>query len=35
MLHTHWKAEAWSVVWVEFRRPLALRSEIRRAGSFN
>jgi hypothetical protein len=35
MLQTHWSAEAWSVVWVEFRRALALRSEIRRAGWFN
>jgi hypothetical protein len=32
MLHTRWSAEAWSVVRVEFRRALALRSEIRRAG---
>jgi hypothetical protein len=32
MLHTHWSAEAWSVVRIEFRRALALRSEIRRAG---
>jgi len=31
MLHTRWSAEAWSVVRVEFRRALALRSEIRRA----
>jgi hypothetical protein len=29
MLHTRWSAEAWSVVRVEFRRALALRSEIR------
>jgi hypothetical protein len=28
-------AEAWSVVRVEFRRALALRSQIRRAGWFN
>ena len=35
MLHTRWSAEAWSVVRVEFRRALALRSEIRRAGWFN
>ena len=28
-----WSAEAWSQVRVEFRRALALRSEIRRAGS--
>ena len=32
MLHMRWSAEAWSVVRVEFRRALALRSEIRRAG---
>jgi hypothetical protein len=31
----HWSAEAWSQVRVEFRRALALRSEIRRAGWFN
>jgi len=30
MLHTRWSAEAWSVVRVEFRKALALRSEIRR-----
>ena len=35
MLHTRWSAEAWAVVRVEFRRALALRSEIRRAGCFN
>jgi hypothetical protein len=35
MLHTRWSAEAWSVVRIEFRRALALRSEIRRAGWFN
>ena len=35
MLHTRWSAEAWSVVRVEFRRAVALRSEIRRAGWFN
>ena len=35
MLHTRWNAEAWSVVRVEFRRALAVRSEIRRAGWFN
>ena len=35
MPHTRWSAEAWSVVRVEFRRALALRSEIRRAGWFN
>jgi hypothetical protein len=35
MLQTRWDAEAWSVVRVEFRKALALRSEIRRAGWFN
>ena len=35
MLHTRWSAEAWSQVRVEFRRALALRSEMRRAGCFN
>jgi hypothetical protein len=35
MLRTHWSAEAWSVVRVAFRKALALRSEIRRAGWFN
>jgi hypothetical protein len=35
MLHTRWSAEAWSVVRIEFRRALALRSEIRGAGGFN
>jgi hypothetical protein len=34
MLHTHWSAEAWSQVRVEFKRAVALRSEIRRAGWF-
>jgi hypothetical protein len=29
----HWSAEAWSQVRVEFRKALALRSEIRRAPS--
>jgi hypothetical protein len=32
MLQTRWSTEAWSVVRVEFRKALALRSEIRRAG---
>jgi hypothetical protein len=31
-VHTHGSAEAWSQVRVEFKRALALRSEIRRAG---
>jgi hypothetical protein len=35
ILHTHWSAEAWSQVLVEFTKALALRSEIRRAGWFN
>jgi hypothetical protein len=36
MLHTRWSAEAWAVVRVEFKKALALRSEIRRAdGSTN
>jgi len=30
MLHTRWSAEAWSQVRVEFKKALALRSEIRR-----
>ena len=34
MLHTRRSAEAWSEG-VEFKRALALRSEIRRAGWFN
>jgi hypothetical protein len=32
MLQTRWSAEAWAQVRGEFRRALALRSEIRRAG---
>jgi hypothetical protein len=32
MLHTRWSAEAWAEVRVEFRKALALRSQIRRAG---
>jgi hypothetical protein len=35
MLRTRWSAEAWSVIRIEFRRALALRSEIRRAGWFD
>ena len=31
-LHERWSAEAWLVVRVEFKRAVALRSEIRRAG---
>jgi len=32
MLHTRWSAEAWPQVKVEFKKALALRSQIRRAG---
>jgi hypothetical protein len=32
MLHTRWSAEAWSQVRIEFKKALALRSQIRRAG---
>ena len=35
MLQTRWGAEAWSVVRIEFRPALALRSDIRHAGWFN
>jgi hypothetical protein len=28
MLHTRWSVEAWSVVRVEFRKAIALRTEI-------
>jgi hypothetical protein len=35
MRQTHSSAEAWPQVRVEFRRALALRSEIRRAGWCN
>jgi hypothetical protein len=35
MLYTRWSAEAWQHVRVEFRKALALRSRIRRAGWFN
>jgi hypothetical protein len=31
MLHTRWSAEAWAPARVEFRKALALRSEIRPA----
>jgi hypothetical protein len=34
MLHTRGSAEAWPQVRVEFKRALALRREIRRAGWF-
>ena len=32
MLLTHWSAEQWTVVMVEFRKAVALRGQIRRAG---
>jgi hypothetical protein len=35
MLQTRWSAEAWSQIRVEFKRALALRSEMRRAGWFS
>ena len=34
MLHTRWSVEAWSVV-REFRKAIALRTEIRCVGWFN
>jgi len=35
MLHERWSAEAWPQVKAEFKKALALKSEIRRAGWFN
>ena len=35
MLHERWSAEAWPQIKAEFKKELALRSEIRRAGWFN
>jgi len=35
MLHERWSAEACSQVKGEFKKALALRSQIRRAGWFN
>jgi hypothetical protein len=35
MLQRRWGAEAWAQVRVAFRKALAVRSEIRRAGWFN
>jgi hypothetical protein len=32
MLHERWSAEAWAQVRVEFRKALALRSQMRRGG---
>ena len=34
-LHERWSAEAWPQVKTEFRKALALRSRIQRAGWFN
>ncbi len=34
-LTTRWSAEAWPQVKTEFKKALALRSQIRRAGWFN
>jgi hypothetical protein len=35
MLTMRWSAEAWSQVKAEFKKALALKSQIRRAGWFN
>jgi hypothetical protein len=35
MLTTRWSTEAWPQVKVEFKKALAVRSQIRRAGWFN
>ena len=35
MLHERWSAEAWPQVKAEFKKALALKSQIRRAGRFN
>ena len=35
MLHERWSAEAWPQVKAEFKKALALKSQIRRAGWFN
>jgi hypothetical protein len=35
MLHTRRSAEAWAEVRVEFKKALALKRQIRRAGWFN
>jgi hypothetical protein len=35
MLHTRWDAETWPHVKAEFKKALALRSRIERAGWFN
>jgi hypothetical protein len=33
MLHTRWSAEAWAQARVEFKKALALRSQIRRGSN--
>lgn len=35
IVHTRWSAKVWPEVTVQFRKALALRSEIQRAGWFN
>jgi len=35
MLHTRWSAEAWPQVKTDFKKALALRSKIQRAGWFS
>ena len=35
MLHERWSAHAWPQVKAEFKKALALRSKIQRAGWFN
>jgi hypothetical protein len=35
MLRTHWTIEQWAVVMAEFKKAVALRVKIRRAGWFN
>ena len=35
LLHERWSAEAWPQIKAEFKKALALRSQIRRAGWFN
>ena len=35
MLHTQWSGEQWAVVMAEFKKAVALRVKIRRAGWFN
>jgi len=35
MLHERWSAEAWPQIKAEFKKALALKSQIRRAGCFD